>query len=134
MINVADATLKLALAPLNFTDATAVKLVPVIVTLLPTDSLVGEKPVMVGAGMMVKLDELVAVPPGVVTLIEPLVAPAGTVALIDVADTTLKMALVSLNFTAVAPMKFVPVMVTLVPTGPIVGEKLVIVGAGKMTT
>jgi hypothetical protein len=39
-----------------------------------------------------------------------------------------KLALVPLNVTAVAPVKFVPVIVTLVPTGPVVGVKPVIVG------
>ena len=33
-----------------------------------------------------------------------------------------------LNVTAVAPVKFVPVMVTLLPTVPLAGLKLVIVG------
>jgi hypothetical protein len=35
-----------------------------------------------------------------------------------------------LNVTAVAPVKFVPLMVTVVATGPLVGVKLVTVGAG----
>jgi hypothetical protein len=39
-----------------------------------------------------------------------------------------KVALVLLNVTAVAPVKFVPVMVTLLPTVPLAGLKLVIVG------
>ena len=39
------------------------------------------------------------------------------------------MALTVLNVTDVAPVKFVPVIVTLVPTGPLVGAKLEIVGA-----
>src|SRR5207245_3261116 len=38
-------------------------------------------------------------------------------------------ALTPLNITAVAPVKSVPLIVTLVPTGPLVGVKLVIVGA-----
>jgi hypothetical protein len=76
----------------------------------------------------VKVAALVAVPPGVVTLIVPEVAPAGTLAVIDAAELTVKVALVPLNETAVAPVKFVPLMVTLVPTDPLVGEKLVIVG------
>jgi hypothetical protein len=38
-------------------------------------------------------------------------------------------AAVPLNVTAVAPMKFVPLIVTLVPTGPLAGVKLAIVGA-----
>ena len=41
----------------------------------------------------------------------------------------MKLALTPLNVTAVAPVKFVPLIVTLVPTGPLVGVKLVIVGA-----
>ena len=39
-----------------------------------------------------------------------------------------EVAAVPLNLTAVAPVKFVPVIVTLVPTVPLVGLKLVIVG------
>jgi hypothetical protein len=39
-----------------------------------------------------------------------------------------KVALVLLNVTAVAPVKFVPLIVTLLPTAPLVGLKLVIVG------
>ena len=42
-------------------------------------------------------------------------------------------ALTPLNVTAVAPVKFVPLIVTLVPTGPLVGVKLVIVGALPIT-
>ena len=38
-------------------------------------------------------------------------------------------AFVPLNVTAVTPMKLVPLMVTLAPTGPLVGAKLAIVGA-----
>src|SRR2546428_9456230 len=71
---------------------------------------------------------LVAVPPGVVTPIAPVVAPPGTVASIVVADLTMKVALTPLKVTAVASVKFVPLIVTLVPTGPLVGVKLVIVG------
>jgi len=35
--------------------------------------------------------------------------------------------------TAVAPVKFVPVMATEVPVGPLVGEKFVIVGGTAFT-
>jgi len=38
-----------------------------------------------------------------------------------------------LNLTAVVPVKFVPLIVTLVPAGPLVGVKLVIVGALAVT-
>jgi len=40
-----------------------------------------------------------------------------------------KLAALPLNAAAVAPMKFVPLIVTLVPTGPLPGVKDVIVGA-----
>ena len=46
------------------------------------------------------------------------------------AGVTVKLALTALNVTPVAPVRFVPLIVTLVPTGPLVGVKLVIVGAG----
>src|SRR5438552_9563866 len=62
----------------------------------------------------------------------PLEAPAGTVAVIAVAELTVKLALVPLNRTALAPVKLVPLIVTLVPTGPLVGVQLVIRG-GLMT-
>ena len=41
----------------------------------------------------------------------------------------MKPAAVPLKLTAVAPVKFVPLIVTLVPAGPLVGVKPVIVGA-----
>src|SRR5438034_1248624 len=88
----------------------------------------------VGAlAVTVKLLELVAVPPGVVTLMGPVVAPLGTVAEIEVEEVTEKLALVPLKVTAVAPVKFVPLIVTVNPTCPLVGVKLVIVG-GLATT
>ena len=55
---------------------------PLIVTLLPSNPLVGENELMLGGTITVKLVELVAVPPGVVTLIGPVVAPLGTEVLI----------------------------------------------------
>ena len=72
--------MKLALAPLNVTDVAPVKLVPLIVTLVPTGPLVGVKLVIVGGLTTVNALVLVAVPPGVVTLSGPVVAPVGTVA------------------------------------------------------
>jgi hypothetical protein len=83
--------------------------------------------------------ELVAVPPGVVTVILPVVAPEGTVAVICVAETTVKVvAAMLLNLTALVvkpvPLKFVPVIVTVLPIGPKVGENEVIVGVGAVVT
>src|SRR5436189_1693952 len=47
-----------------------------------------------------------------------------------VGDATAKfVALTPLNFTAVAPTKFRPVMFTIVPTGPLTGEKPETTGA-----
>jgi len=68
--------------------------------------------------------ELVAVPPAVVTLICPVEAPEGTTAVIDEDVAIVKLALTPLNFTAVAPVKLVPLIVTTIPTAPLVGEKL----------
>jgi hypothetical protein len=123
---------KLALTPLKVTVVAPVKFVPLIVTLVLTGPLVGVKLVIVG--VTVNALALVAVPSGVVTLIGPVVAPLGTVACIVVAELTEKLALVPLNATAVAPVKFVPLIVTLVPTGPLVGVKLVIVGGLETVT
>jgi len=58
--------------------------------------------------------------------------PAGDVAVIDVAELTTKLAaLVAPNFTAVAPVRLVPVIVTEVPpaVGPEVGAIDVTVGS-----
>jgi len=78
---VAEVTVKLAAVPLNLTADAPVKFVPLIVTLVPVGPLAGVKLVIVGAlALTVKLVALVAVPPGVVTLTGPVVAPAGTVA------------------------------------------------------
>jgi hypothetical protein len=80
VIWVEELTVNGAIAPLNRTDVAPVSAVPVIATLVPTGALVGLKPVIAGA--TVKLPALVAVPPGVVTEIGPVGAPAGTVAVI----------------------------------------------------
>ena len=79
----------------------------------------------------VKLDELVAVPPGVVTEIVPVVAVVGIVAEIDVALFTVNVvAATLLNLTAVAFEKLVPTKATTFAGGPEVGVKDVIVGGG----
>jgi hypothetical protein len=77
----------------------------------------------------VKELELVVVPPAAVTLIGPFVAEAGTVATIDVVELPVKTALTPLMRTAVTPVRFNPLIVTLVPAGPLAGVKLVIAGA-----
>ena len=76
--------------------------------------------------------EIAEVPPVVVTVTSTVPTPAGDVAVIEVAELTVKpVAFVAANLTAVAPVKFVPVIVTVVPpaVGPDVGEIEVTVGA-----
>ena len=70
-------------------------------------------------------------PNPVVTLTSTVPVPAGEVAVIDVAELTVKpVAGVAPKLTAVAPVKPVPVMVTEVPpaVGPVVGVVEVTVG------
>ena len=76
-----------------------------------------------------KAPALVVEPAGVVTSMRPVLAPAGTVVVILVDESTVKTAGMPLNLTLVAPVKFAPRIVTRVPTGPLVGLKLVIRGA-----
>src|SRR5258706_1572821 len=88
----------------------------------PADAIpVSSTRVTVDVPVTVKLLALVAVPPGVVTLIGPVVAPPGTVAVIDVDEFTVKLTVAPVKVTAVAPVKLVPLIVALVPTGPLVG-------------
>lgn len=122
VIFVEEFTVNVVEVPLNFTAVAPVKRVPLMVTEAPADPLVGLNDVIVGPVVTVKLAELVAVPAGVVTEIFPVVAPVGTVAVILVEESTVNFAAdVPLNFTPVAPVKFVPLIVTEVPTGPLVG-------------
>jgi hypothetical protein len=110
-----------------FPESTVSKFVPVTATAVPAVPTVGVNPVMVGApveAVTVKRFPLVADPPGAVTPITPVVAPAGTVVTIWVvvdevtlAETPLK---VTVFWLGVA-LKPVPKMVTVVPTGPLSG-------------
>src|SRR5262249_23893341 len=80
---------------------------------------------------------LVALPAGVETEIWPDVPPVGTVAPMLVAVALLTCAKVLLKATrlfAVAVSKFVPLIVTPVPAGPMFGVKPVIVGAAEAVT
>ena len=66
-------------------------------------------------------------------VINPVVDPAGTVALINPALTTVNVvADVPLNLTFVTPVKLLPVIETTVPVVPVVGENDVTVG--ELTT
>lgn len=108
-----------AAIPLNFTAVAPEKFMPVMVTTVPVWPLVGVKEVIVGKETTVKLVALLAVPPGVVTLILPVVAPTGTMAFNAVAEIlVIVVDATPLNFTALAPVKLVPIRVTVDPTRP----------------
>jgi hypothetical protein len=99
---VAFAEVTVALPLLNLTllsPIAAWKFVPVIVTASPGAPAVGEKLVMVGGDVvpMLKTPSLVSDPPGLVTEINPVVAPSGTVTMRRVAVAEVTFALVPLN-------------------------------------
>ena len=89
--------------------------------------------VTVGAETYVNLSPatIALVPPGVVTLISTLPAPAGEVAVRRVAALYVTLAALVPNVTVDALVNPVPVMVTAVPpaAGPVAGEIQVTVGA-----
>ena len=102
-----------AVTPLNLTEFTPRKLFPVITTLVVlTAPLVGLNDEMVGAPVItVNTVGLVAIETVLVTVIDPVNAPIGTVAVIDPVDVTLNVdAETPPNFTLVVPQKFVPEM------------------------
>ena len=121
-------TVKVAVVPLKRTAVAPVKLDPRMTTLVPGPPWAGAKLVMPGALVIVKFAPLVSLTPPTVTLTRPVVAAVGTVVLICVADATVKAAVVLSKRTAVAPVKFEPVMVTAVPAAPDTGVKPVMSG------
>src|SRR5271167_1301222 len=116
-----------AATPLNLTVLVPFvdpKFVPVIVTDVPAGPVVGLRLVIAGAdAVTVQLTPLLATPPTVTTTF-PVVAPLGTGTVILVAVQPVGVAATPLNFTVLVPCvdpKFVPVIVTDVPAGPVVG-------------
>jgi len=106
------------------------KFVPVTVTEVAMGPEMGLRLVMLGAGITVKATPLLGTPPTVTTT-GPVVAPAGTGAMMLVALQFDTVAIVPLNDTVLDPIdapKFVPVIVIGVPTAPVVWLKLVMVG------
>src|SRR5204863_2135385 len=99
---------------------------PDTVILVPGGPVAGEATTV--GPLTTKLVELVASPPGVFTWMGPVNAPCGTVAVIWVQESTVYTAAVALNFTPVAPVNAVPVMVTEDPTCPDGGLNPVMVG------
>lgn len=125
-----------ATAPVNATDVTPVKPVPVMFTSVPGGPAVGVKLVMAGlvGGVLVTVKIPALVAHGAIeveTWMGPLIAPGGTVAVICVALTARN----SPGRQAMPPKsteyglrRLVPVIVTTVPGGPDDGEKPVTVG------
>ena len=109
------------------------KFVPEIMMVAPTAPLVGLKLVIVGVGRTLKLDPLVIVTPLVVTVIGPSLAPAGTevVMLVALEDVTDAVAPLNLTIGVGDVLKFVPEIVTVAPTAPLFGVKLVMVGVAN---
>jgi len=131
---VLDQLVGVAVVPLNLIVLVAFvapKFVPVTVTEVPTAPLVGDRLVMLGATVTVKVTPPLASPPTVTTML-PVVAPDGTGTTILVFDQLVGVAVVPLNVIVLVPFvapKFVPVTVIDVPTGPLVGDRLVMLGA-----
>ena len=106
------------------------KLEPVMVTAVPARALVGVKEVTTGGGMKVKFVAEVPVPSESDTVMAP-DAPVPTVATSVVSFITVNVAAAAPpKFTALAPVKSLPEMVTTVPLPPVVGLKPVMVGSG----
>jgi hypothetical protein len=110
------------------------KLEPVIVTIVPIGPEVGLNDVSLGVGAVtVKSLALCAGMQLTVTITLPVVAPLGTVVVMLVLVLAITTAGVILNRTVLLlgmVLKFVPVMITVVPMGPESGENPEIVGGG----
>ena len=119
-----------AATPLNFTaERPSFKLKPLMVTLVPVEPTLGEKPVIVG--WKVKLLVVMEVPAGAVSHRGPLLAPEGTLACKTVLLRDVIVAATPLTRNEVVPRKLVPVTVRLVPARPAAGEKPVMAGGAK---
>jgi hypothetical protein len=109
----------------------AVKLLPVIVSDVPTAPDVEDKPVMIGDGVTEKLLPLLDDPLTLTTTL-PVVAPAGTWSSRLVALQETQVTGVPLNVTVLLPCvdpKPLPMIATAVPTGPFDGVIRLMLGA-----
>ena len=120
--------------PFHWTVEVGKKFVPATVSVKdppPTTAELGFKLLILGGGgVTVKVTPLLAAPPTVTTTL-PVVAPAGTGTAKLVAVQFVGVPAAPLNVTVLLPCvapKFVPVIVTVVPTKPKVGLRFVIVG------
>jgi hypothetical protein len=105
------------------------KLVPVMVTRVPTGPLLGSNEFIVGEGGIKIKPESAADPPAAVRLTAP-VAPEPITARIELEEITVnEVTLVSPKVIAEVPNRLFPVIVIIEPAPPEDGVKLVIVGA-----
>jgi hypothetical protein len=128
--------LGVAVVPLNVTVLAPCidpKFVPMIITEDATAPEVGDKLVTLGVGRTVNnIPALETLFTATTTL--PVIAPFGTGTVMLVALQLLGVAVVPLKVNVLVPCvdpKFVPVIVIGVPTGPDVGDKLVMLGVGR---
>lgn len=82
IIWVPEFTVKVAVMPLKVTLVALVRLVPAITIVVPTVPVVGLRLLRAGAGTVRVKGRPLLVPPGVATVTLPVVAPAGTMAVI----------------------------------------------------
>lgn len=109
------------------------KLAPLIVITEPIAPVLGARLAMLGAGVTVNVDPLLACPPTVTTT-GPVVAPEGTGAVIEVALQAVGVDAIPLKLTVLLPCgvrKFVPAITTELATAPVLGVRLATVGAGE---
>ena len=135
LILVADHVVGVPVVPLKVTVLepwVAPKDVPVIVTGVPTDPLLGARLVALDVDITVNATPVLATPPTVMTTF-PVVAPAGTGTTMLVADHVIGVPVVPLNVSTLVPCvapKLVPAIVTILRTRALVGARLVTVGGG----
>jgi hypothetical protein len=135
MVEVVDVE-TIAVVPLIFTtllDGVMLKFPPLITTVAPMAPLSGLIDVMVGDPSTLKLLLLVIVIPLTMMLMDPVVAPAGTVVVILVDVDAVTVAGIPLNKTALLAgvvLKFVPVITMVAPSAPLLGLNPVSVGVG----
>jgi hypothetical protein len=121
------AVIEAACTPPKVTEVAPKKFEPVIATVVPVPATEGENPEITGGGKYVNPGKL-PVPDGLDTNTFP-EPPLPTTAVIVVELTTVNDAAGKApKWTAVTPVKFVPVIVTVVPLAALVGVKEVTVG------
>ena len=111
----------------------APKFAPKIVTDVPTGPDAGDRLVMLGTGIVTVNGFPLLTCPATVTVTLPVVAPAGTGTTMLVLPQLVGVPVIPLKLTVLVPCvapKFVPTMLTDVPTGPDVGVRLVMLGTG----